>query len=81
MQDKSPNMRVANECFEIVAKLIYLEMAVTNQNNVCKKVKSKLYIGSLCCTASVQDLVSLYVLSRYLRIKIYKTLNFICCFI
>jgi hypothetical protein len=56
LRDKNRNIRVANKCFESVAEFIYLEMSVTNQNDICKKVKNRLYCHMISDYRRILDL-------------------------
>jgi hypothetical protein len=66
------DVRVANESFENVAKFKYLEMTLTNQNDIHDKIKSRLNSGN-ACYHSVQNLLSSCLIIKTLNIKIYKT--------
>jgi len=56
----------------MVAEFKYLGTTLTNQNSIAEEIKSRLKSGN-SCYHSVQNLLSSRVLSRNLKIKIYKT--------
>jgi hypothetical protein len=64
---------IANRSFEDVAKFQYLETALTGQNCMQEEIKSRLNLGN-ACYHSVQSLLSSLLLSRKLKVKIYKTI-------
>jgi hypothetical protein len=66
------NVRIVNESFENVAKFKYLEMTLTNQNDIRVEIKSRLNMGN-ACYYSVQNLLSSHLIPKNLKIKIYKT--------
>jgi hypothetical protein len=43
---QNQNVRIVNESYENVAVLIYLEMTLTNQNDIHDDIKSRLNIGN-----------------------------------
>jgi hypothetical protein len=69
---QNQNIRIANESYEIVAKFKYLEMTLTNENDIHDVIKSRLNLGNVCYY-SVQNLLSFCLKSKNLKIKIYKT--------
>jgi hypothetical protein len=51
----------------------YLGMTVTNQNLIQEKIKRRLYSGNVFYH-SVQNLLSFHLLSKNVKIRIYKTI-------
>jgi hypothetical protein len=66
-------IKIANRSFENVPQFKYLGMTVTNQNLIKEEIKKKLNSGN-ACYHSVQSHVSTHLLSKDLKIKIYKTI-------
>jgi hypothetical protein len=56
-----------------VAKFKYLRTTLTDQNFMHKESKCRLNSGNACCH-SVQSLLSSRLLSRNVKVKIYKTI-------
>ena len=54
-------------------KAKYLGTAFTNHSSIKEEIKSRLKSGNACCH-SVQNLLSSSLLSKNLKIKIYRTL-------
>jgi hypothetical protein len=60
---------------ESVAKFKYLVTAMTNQSRIHEGIKSRLYPGE-AWYRSVQNLLSSRLLSKNIKIKIYRTIIF-----
>jgi hypothetical protein len=69
---QSNYIRVANKSFEKVAEFKYLGSTLTDQNCIHEEIRSRLNSGNACYHA-VQNLLSSRLLSRNVKIKIYKT--------
>ena len=68
------NVRMDNSTFERVEEFKYLGTNLTNQNFITEKIKSRLKSGNASCH-SVQDLLSSRLLSKNVKIKIYRTIS------
>ena len=66
-------MRIDNSTFERVEGFKYLGTTLTNQNCIAEEIKSRLRSGN-ACYHSVQNLLSSRLLSKKLKIKIYRTI-------
>jgi hypothetical protein len=65
--------KVVNRSFEDVAKFKYLGTELTDQNYMHEEIKSRLNLGN-ACYHSVQSLLSSRLLSRKLKVNIYRTI-------
>jgi len=66
-------VRIDNSTFERVEEFKYLGTTLTNQNSIAEEIKSRLRAGN-ACYHSVQNLLFSRLLSKNLKIKIYRTI-------
>jgi hypothetical protein len=66
------DIKITNRCFENVAQLKYFGMTVT-KNVIQKEHERRLNSGN-ACYHSVQNLMSSYLLSKKMKIRICKTI-------
>ena len=66
-------MRIDNSTFERVEEFKYLGTTLTNQNSIAEEIKSRLRLGN-ACYHSVQNLLSSRLLSKNLKVIIYRTI-------
>ena len=66
------SVRIDNSTFERVEEFKYLRTTLTNQNSFVEEIKSRLRSGN-ACYHSLQNLLSSRLLSKNLKIKIYRT--------
>ena len=69
------SMKMDNSPIEGVEKFKYFGTTLTNQNSIQEEIKSRLKLGN-ACYYSVQNLLSSSLLSKTLKIKIYRTIIF-----
>ena len=70
---RNHSVRINNSTFERVEEFKYLGTTLTNQNSTGEEIKSRLMLGN-ACYHSVQNLLSSRLLSKNLKIKIYRNL-------
>jgi len=73
----SHSVKTDSSSFEKVEEFKYLGANLTNQNSIQGEIKSILKSGNALCL-SVQNLLSSSLLSKYLKIKIYRTICLLC---
>jgi hypothetical protein len=66
------DIKMANRSFENVAQFENLETTGTNQNFIEDEIKRK-FNSDKACYRSVQNLLSSRVVSRTVKIRLYKT--------
>jgi hypothetical protein len=66
-------IKITNRSFEGVEKFKYLGTTLTDQDCMQEEIKSRLNSGNVCYHL-VQSLLSSYLLSRNVKVKIYKTI-------
>jgi len=66
-------MKIDNSFFERVEEFKYLGKTLTNQNSIQEETKSSWKSGN-ACYHSVRNLLSSSLLSKNLKIKLYKTI-------
>jgi hypothetical protein len=70
---QSYDIKIANKCFENVAKFRYVGTTIRNQNLIREEIKRRLNSGN-ACYHSVQNLLSSRLLSKNIKIRIYRTI-------
>jgi UDP-galactopyranose mutase len=70
---RNHSIKIDNSSFERVEEFKYLGTTSTNQNSIQEDVKSRLQLGN-ACYYSVQNLLSSMLLSKNLKIRIYRTI-------
>ncbi|KAJ4452070.1 hypothetical protein ANN_03586 [Periplaneta americana] len=69
---RNGNIKIGNLSFEEVEKVKYLGATVTNINDTREKIKHRINMGN-ACYYSVEKLLSSSLLSKNLKVRIYKT--------
>jgi len=67
------SVRINNSAFERVEEFKYLGKTLAHQNSIAEEIKSRLRSGN-ACYHSVKNLLSSRLLSKNLKIKIYRTI-------
>ena len=70
---RSHSMEIDNTSFEGMEEFKYLGTTLTSQNSLQEEIKSRLNSGNACYHL-VQNLLSSSLLSKNLKIKIYRTI-------
>jgi len=70
---RTHSIKTDNSSFERVDEFKYLGTTLTNQNSIQEEIKSRLKSGN-ACYYSVQNLLFSSLLSKNLKIKIYRTI-------
>jgi len=72
---RSQDIKTDNSSTEMVEELKYLGIILTNKNCIQEETESRLKSGN-ACYHSVQNLLSSSLLSKNLKINIYRTIDF-----
>jgi hypothetical protein len=70
---RDDSVKIDNSSIEKVEEFKYLGTMLTDQNSIQKEIKNRLKSGN-ACYHSVQNLLSSRLLSKNLKIKIYRTI-------
>jgi len=70
---RTHSMKIDNSSFERVDEFKYLGTTLTNQNSIQEEIKSRLKSGNACYHL-MQNLLSSSLLSKNLKIKIYRNI-------
>jgi len=69
---RSDSMKIDNSSIERVEEFKYLGTTLTNKNSIQEEIKSRLKLGN--AYYSVQNLLSSSLLSKKLKIEVYRTI-------
>jgi hypothetical protein len=67
------SIQIGNKSFDIVEQFKYLGTTLTNQNSIHEEKKSRLKLGN-ACYHFVQNILSSSLLSKCVKIMIYRTI-------
>ena len=67
------SIKIDNISFEKLEEFKYFGTSVTKQNSIQEEIKSRLKSGNVCYH-SVQNLLSSIVLSKNMKIEVYRTI-------
>jgi hypothetical protein len=70
---RDDSVKIDNSSIEKVEEFKYLGTMSTDQNSIQKEIKSRLKLGNACYHL-VQKLLSSRLLSKNLKIKVYRTI-------
>ena len=70
---RSHSMKIDNSSIERVEEFKYLGATLKSKNSIQEEIKSRLKVGN-ACYYPVQNLLSSSLLSKNLKIKIYRTI-------
>jgi hypothetical protein len=73
---RNRDIKIGNRCFEHVAQFRYFGTTITNQNMIQEEIKRRLNSGN-ACHHSVQNILSSRLLSKNVKIRIYKNIFFL----
>ena len=73
---RSHSIKIDNSSFERVEVFKYLGTTLTNQNSIEEEIESRLKSG-IDCFHSVQNLLSSSLVTKILKIKIYRIIIFL----
>jgi hypothetical protein len=76
---RSHSVRINNSTFDRVEDFKYLGTTLTHKNSIPEETESRLRLGN-ACYHSVHNLLSSRLLSKNLKIEVYRT-NFANCFV
>jgi len=71
--ERNHSVRIDNSTFERVEDFKYLGTTITHQNSIPEEIESRLSLEN-ACYHSVQNLLSSRLLSKNIKIKIYRTI-------
>jgi hypothetical protein len=77
---RTHSMKIHNGSFERVEEFKYLETTLTYKISIQEEIKSRLKSGN-ACYHSVQNLLSSGLLSKNIKIEVYRNIILPCCFV